>query len=72
MGVRFSSLIRAFEAMGCTVEVPSKGSHWKVRNGSIMYPIPAHNGTKTEIDKKWIRGACRELQIDENELRSHL
>jgi hypothetical protein len=52
-----------------TVEAPGSGSHFKARRGSTVFPIPAHNGPKSEIDDRYIRAVCRAFDLDENELR---
>jgi hypothetical protein len=68
--VRFSVLKRALELQGVQV-LPhdSGGSHWKARKDGRTYPIPAHNGTKTEIGDMYVRGVCRALGLDERMLR---
>jgi hypothetical protein len=72
MPASLRALKRAIEALGGTVEEPRSGSHWKARHGAACYPIPAHNGTKTEIADKYIRGLCRNLGLDEAALREKL
>lgn len=67
MGKRFRTLKKALESLGCTVEKPNSSSHWKVRKGSLMYVIPAHNGLKSEISDAYVRGVCRALKLDEAE-----
>jgi len=37
-----------------------------------MYPIPAHNGLKTEIDDKYIRKFCQHFGLDEAVFRQKL
>ena len=55
------------------IEKPSTGSHWKaVRAGSRPYPIPAHNGIRSEISDLYIRGLCRNFGIEDAEFRKHL
>lgn len=61
--------------MGVLLEQPKSGSHWMCRraDGAVRgYPIPAHNGLKTEIDDKYIRGLCRHFGLSEAELRKML
>ncbi|MDP3767843.1 MAG: hypothetical protein Q8S13_07495 [Dehalococcoidia bacterium] len=48
---------------------PGGGSHWKVtrlKDGK-SYPIVAHNGTKSEIGKNYIRGlrSCFQPDLDD-------
>lgn len=73
MPARFRDLQRALEALGLVVTVADGTSHWKVvgPNGKT-YPIPAHNGLKTEIADVYIRGVCRCFGIDPKELAKHL
>jgi hypothetical protein len=33
-----------------------------------VYPIPAHNGPKTEIGDHYIRGLCRTFGLDVDEM----
>jgi len=63
MPCHFRDLKRVSEEAGCTVEEPSKGSHWKVRKDGKMYPIPVHNGLKTEIGNHYISGVERALGL---------
>jgi hypothetical protein len=70
---RLRDLIRVFAEYGITVEKPRKGSHWKaVRNGTRCYPVPASNAEKTEIDDNYIRGACRNFELDLDEVKRKL
>jgi hypothetical protein len=36
------------------------------------YPLPLHHGAKTELSDVYIRGLCRALEIDYEELRKRL
>jgi len=64
---------RALEKQGGTAEPPNDGSHWKARLGGDCYPIPAHNGLKTQIADRWINGLCRRLtKLNEAKFRSDL
>lgn len=58
--------------LGVEAHPPRSGSHWKLTRGSAAYPIPAHNGPRTEIDDAYIRGLCAALGLDEKELRALL
>lgn len=65
MPARLRDIRRALESMGCAIEAPNGGSHWKAtRPGLPCYPIPAHNGVRSEIGDTYIRGLCRALQLD--------
>ena len=58
------------ERYGITVEKPSSGSHWKCkRDGCRTYPIPAHNGERSEIPDQYIRALCRNFGIDYDEMK---
>ena len=42
------------------LEKPGRGAHWKLGGpGGTTYPVPAHNGERTEIARESIRGWCR-------------
>jgi len=69
MPARLRDLVRALQALGVTVEAPTSGSHFKARRGSTVFPIPAHNGPKSEIDDRYLRAVCRAFDLDESELR---
>lgn len=71
MPARLLALKRALESMGLEVLKPGSGSHWKaVRpgKGGKTFPIPAHNGEKTEIGDQYIRAVCRCFEIDPEDL----
>ena len=60
-----ADLMRALKELGVTVEKPSTGSHWRARRpGARCYTIPAHNGMKTKVTRKWLRGMCATLGLD--------
>lgn len=70
---RLRDLKRALEALGVAVQPsPSGGSHWRAIHGGRVYPIPAHNGERTEVKDVYVRGVCRCFALDEAELRKHL
>ena len=73
MPARLRKLAKALRKHGVRLEKPrSGGSHWRAVLGSKMYPIPAHNGLKTEIPDIYISGVCRNLGLDEDSVRSAL
>jgi len=37
-----------------------------------MYPLPAHNGLRTEIDDKYIAAFCKHFGLEEDEFRKLL
>lgn len=73
MPARAQDLKRALGKLGVTVSKPSSGgSHWLAERDGRSYPIPLHNGTKTEVSDSYIKGVCRAFEIDERELRELL
>jgi hypothetical protein len=71
--VRFRRLIAALKRMRVVAVVPvSGGSHWRCEESGVCYPIPAHNGDKSEISDAYIRGVSRALELDEAKLRALL
>lgn len=72
MPARARDLIRVLRKLGLTVEQPKKGSHWKVTDGKMTYPIPMHNAEQTELDDVYVRGVCRAFGLDEGALRKKL
>jgi hypothetical protein len=60
--------------MGLRVgERAGKGSHVVIGDGKgRTYPLPLHHGAKTELSDVYIRGLCRALEIDYEELRKRL
>ena len=70
MPVRAKKLSAALSHFGVVVTAPKAGgSHWIARRLGTVYPIPCHNGPKTELSDVYIRGVCRAFGIDEQELR---
>ena len=54
-------------------ERSSRGSHIVVDDGKgHAYPLPLHHGEKTELSDVYVRGLCRALEIDYEELRKLL
>jgi hypothetical protein len=70
---RFNSVKRALAKFGVTV-LPGKGtSHYRAIDASgKTYPIPAHNGLKTELTDVYIKGVCRCFNIDYESFRKAL
>lgn len=67
MPQRLAKLIPKLRAFGITVEPASK--HFKAWRGEgRAYTIPAHNGTKTELPDKYIKGLCKHFDLDPKEL----
>jgi hypothetical protein len=71
---RYAKLRAALAKLGVRVsERSGKGSHVVVDDGKgHSYPLPLHHGTKTELSDVYIRGLCRALDLDYEELRKNL
>lgn len=54
------------------IEVVTGTKHYQARRGVDVYPIPAHNGEKSEVPDVYIRGLCRRFNIDEAEFRNKI
>lgn len=74
MPARFSRIMKRCEELGLSCEKPrSGGSHWKIRRpGFRVYPVPAHNGRRTEIDDRIIGKLCKHFELDEDSFRDGL
>lgn len=72
MPARLRDLKRALAAKGVELEQPSSGSHWHFVRGTTAYPVPAHNGLKSEIGNEYIRGLCHAFAINFRELKKEL
>jgi hypothetical protein len=72
--VRARDLRRALESFGVTIAEPrgGGGSHWIAKRAGTVFPIPLHNGLKTEVSDLYIRGLCRAFGLVEAELRTKL
>jgi hypothetical protein len=71
---RYAKLRAALAKLGVRVsERSGKGSHVVVDDGKgHSYPLPLHHGTKTELSEVYVRGLCRALDLDYEELRKNL
>jgi len=71
---RYARLRAALVKLGVHVsERTGKGSHVVVDDGKgHTYPLPLHHGTRTELSDIYVRGLCRALALDYDELRKHL
>lgn len=73
MPARFRDIKRALLGMGFAVDSPDGGSHWKVRDrAGKLYPLPCHNGERSEITDKYLRALCRTFDIDYNDFLGRL
>jgi hypothetical protein len=71
MPARLARIVAVAESFGISVERPSRGSHWKAKKpGYRTYPIPAHNGLRSEISDFYIAGFCRAFEIDLAEFKN--
>lgn len=64
MPARLRVLIKALGEQGVAVEKPKTGSHWKAKRDGKVYPIPAHNGPRTDIPDVYINGVGRCFALD--------
>lgn len=58
--------------MGVAVEPPNSGSHYRAVKDGKVYPVPAHNGERSEISDVYIRGLCRAFDLNYEDLKKHL
>lgn len=64
MPPRLRELAARLKPENIVLHAPSSGSHWKfVGPDGKTYPVPAHNGERTEISREYIRGLCRCFQL---------
>jgi len=70
---RLRQIVTAAAVYGVRCEEPSSGSHYKLYAADgKMYPVPAGNGYKTEIDDKYIKKMCRALGLVYEDLKKNL
>ena len=71
MPVRYPRLRSALKKLGVRIfERAGKGSHVVVDDGKgHVYPLPLHHGTRMELSDVYVRGLCRALEIDYDDLR---
>ncbi len=60
MSVRLRDLARvAKKQWQLSLLKPDGTSHWKFTDGTVSYPVPCHNGLRTEIRSEYLRGFCK-------------
>jgi hypothetical protein len=65
MPARLREIVAVLKQLGIVVEEPKKGSHFMVRREGVRpYPLSGHNGLKSEISDKYIRGLCAHFGLD--------
>ena len=64
MPARLMAVAAVLKKHGIDVEKPSSGSHYKAVRGSVVYPLPAHNGAKSELDDRYLKALCRAFGLD--------
>jgi hypothetical protein len=71
MPARLREIIAICEQLGVALEPPKGGgSHWKAKkDGFRTFPLPAHNGERTEISDHYIRALCRNFDLDFGEVK---
>lgn len=73
MPVKARDLKRAVEALGADfIEARGGGSHWRIRYNGRTYPIPLHNGLKSDVLDCYVRGVCRVLGVTVEQLEEHM
>lgn len=72
MPARLTDIKRALSSMGVSIEPPNGGSHYRASKEGKMYPIPAHNGERSEIADVYIRGVCRAFDLNYEEFKKRL
>ena len=74
MPVRYTRLRKALAGLGVVIsERRGKGSHVVVDDGKgHVYPLPLHHGLRTELSDVYVRGLCRTLDIDYEDLLERL
>jgi len=72
VATRLSDLKRAADRLGIDLECPSSGSHYKFKRGSITYPVPAHNGLRSDIADVYVKKFCKAFDIDREQLEAAL
>ena len=67
--MRLKKLIRCLKEHDIAVERPRRGSHWKFKkDGFRTYPVAAHNGDRTEVPDRYLRGLIRNFDLDDDAL----
>ncbi len=70
MPSRLGDLEKRLIVLGLAVEAPKKGSHWKVRaKDGRMFPLPAHNGRKSEISDVYVRSLAKFVGVSFEDLK---
>ena len=65
--MRLHALEQWLKDYGVTVTTGSK--HFQAnKDGYPVYPIPAHNGRKTEVQNKYLKTMCKHFGIDPKNL----
>lgn len=71
MPMRLRELKKRLAQNGVTFEKPKRGSHYKVRrDGCRPYTLPCPNGDRTELDDRYLKALCRNLNLDFDALMS--
>ncbi len=68
MPPRLRDIASRLKDVGIVLKKPNRGSHWKfVRERDRKpYPVPAHNGERSEISKAYLRALVRTFELDED------
>jgi len=70
--VRLSDFERAAKEWGITLVNTKKGRHpFKfVGQGHGNYPVPAHNGKRSDVGREYIRGFCHHFDIPQHQFEA--
>lgn len=70
MPSRLADVARNVKRLGGEVDKPRSGSHWRVyRSDGRMFPLPAHNGPKSELSDVYLRELAAFLGVEVAELK---
>lgn len=73
MPAKLSDIERALKKFGVALRKPKKGSHFRATaDGKGMYPLTGHNGLKSDIPDVYVKGLCRNFDIDYDEFKKLL
>lgn len=65
MPAKLRDIERALKSLGIIISKPNGSSHYMAKRatGGPCYPIPAHNGHKSEIPDVYIKGLMRHFRF---------
>lgn len=69
---RAGDIIREVQEYGVSIDSGTKHLYKLTAPGLRCYTLPAHNGSKSELDDKYIKGLCKHFGIDYAEFKAKL